>query len=191
MHGANAAPSRRHWNVDGSLAEKLKVADVSDTGPDGPESINVLGRVVSGVGLRSNGAKPIPYVVFAPESFAVAADPEPVRGGEQDPGAVIARRDGGIPSECHAGHRVDGADARAGDCTGTGRVAAIGVVQPALMAADVHRRSGDGHAPESVAAGPVDPGGLDRAADVRGFEPGRSITYPVGTVVPPVETITK
>ena len=47
-------------NVDGSVAEKLKVADVSITEPDGPESMNVFGRVVSGVGPGSSGAKPIP-----------------------------------------------------------------------------------------------------------------------------------
>ena len=46
-------------NVDGSVAEKPKVAEVSVTVPDGPESMNVLG-VVSGVGPRSSGAKPIP-----------------------------------------------------------------------------------------------------------------------------------
>ena len=46
--GWTTAPSRRHWKVDGSVAEKLKVADVSTTEPDGPESMTVSGAVVSG-----------------------------------------------------------------------------------------------------------------------------------------------
>ena len=60
VHGANAAPSRLHWKFDGSLAEKLKVADVSVTEPDGPALMTVSGRVVSGVGPGSSGAKPMP-----------------------------------------------------------------------------------------------------------------------------------
>jgi hypothetical protein len=52
-------PSRRHWNVDGSLAEKVKLAEVSVTEPDGPESRNVSGGVVSAEPAFS-GAKPIP-----------------------------------------------------------------------------------------------------------------------------------
>ena len=47
-------------NVAGSVAVKLNVADVAVTEPDGPVVIDVLGRVVSGVGPRSSGAKPIP-----------------------------------------------------------------------------------------------------------------------------------
>ena len=50
MHGAKAAPSRLHWNVPGSVDEKVKVADVSVTEPDGPESMTVSGGVVSGGG---------------------------------------------------------------------------------------------------------------------------------------------
>ena len=50
MHGANAAPSRLHWNVPGSVDEKLKVADVAVTEPDGPETMDVSGGVVSGGG---------------------------------------------------------------------------------------------------------------------------------------------
>jgi hypothetical protein len=48
VHGANAAPSSRHSNVDpGSSAENVNVALGSVTGPSGPDSIVVCGAVVS------------------------------------------------------------------------------------------------------------------------------------------------
>ena len=78
-------------------------------------------------------------MVFVPETFAVAADPEPVWGGEQDSCALIARF-GGIPRESQASHRVDGTNARAIDCTGTGFVVSIffnGLLSSATLALGV------------------------------------------------------
>src|SRR4030095_11709811 len=68
---------------------------------------------------------------------------------------------------------------------GPGGVAALGIVQPTLMAADVHGWARGRHAVEGVAAGEVDPGGLDRGADVAGVEPGGGITQPGGAVLSP------
>ena len=60
VHGANASLSRRHKSVDGSEAEKVKPADVSVIVPDGPESMTVLGRVVSGAPMPGRETAPGP-----------------------------------------------------------------------------------------------------------------------------------
>ena len=68
MQGAKAALSRRHWNAPASVEEKLNVADVAVTEPDGPAVMVVLGRVVSGGEATSRGAKPIPSWGSCPNS---------------------------------------------------------------------------------------------------------------------------
>ncbi len=55
LHDAKAPASTRHWNVDVSLAEKVKVGVVSFVNAGGPESIAVWGATVSTANERLAG----------------------------------------------------------------------------------------------------------------------------------------
>ena len=50
VHSAKAPPSKAHSNVPGSVALKVKSAEVLLVVPDGPPVIEVSGGVVSGPG---------------------------------------------------------------------------------------------------------------------------------------------
>ena len=93
------------------------------------------------------------------------------RGGDQQVLAAHAAVLGRVPGQRQAGGRVDGADARPADRARTGVVPALRVVQPALVALDVHGRVGDGDRVQRVAAGVVDPRRPGRR-EVVGLEPG-------------------
>src|SRR5215213_7664077 len=98
-------------------------------------------------------------VLVAADAVGVAADPQALGGGHEREGAnaAVAAR---VPGQGQAVDRVEGGDALAGDRARAGLVGGEAVVHPPLVAADVDRGPGDGHAVEGVAAGVVDPGRL-------------------------------
>src|SRR5690606_26018425 len=107
----------------------------------------------------AQGEHPDSAVVLASEPVGVAADEQALGVGDQCLDAVAERPRRG-PRERLAGLGVDGADAGTRDRAGARVVAALGVVEPALVPADVDGGAGDRGGQQRVAAGPVDPGGL-------------------------------
>src|ERR1700722_14278465 len=92
-----------------------------------------------------------------PDVVGVGADVEAVAGGQQRVGAGAAWVAPRVPGQRHPVDRVKRDDAWAGYGTRPWLVDAEAVVDPALVASDVDRRTGDRHAEEGVVAGVVDP----------------------------------
>ena len=58
LHEPHAPLSRRHWNAEAdSLEVNVKLAELTATVPEGPESIVVSGAVVSGAGTSTVQAR--------------------------------------------------------------------------------------------------------------------------------------
>src|SRR5947199_2737567 len=108
----------------------------------------------------------------------VVADPKALVSGEQVE-HTDTRGAGRVPGERHTGGWVEGGQAGAVHGTGTGRVTAVGIVHPAVVAAGVDGGAGDGNAPERVVAGEVDPRRLETGADCVGLPPGCAVASDV------------
>src|ERR1041384_5877252 len=76
---AGPAPSTWHWNVDGSLAENVKLAKAFVVVPDGPVAMVVLGGVVSGAGMGGSPSR-TPMLRQALVTEAVRVPVEPAAG---------------------------------------------------------------------------------------------------------------
>jgi hypothetical protein len=84
VHVANGAPSRLHWKLATpeppvSVPEKLKLAEALLVSPEGPESIDVFGAVVSIVQVNEAGvASTFPAASTARTSnlWLASANPE-------------------------------------------------------------------------------------------------------------------
>src|SRR5215217_2686164 len=148
--------------VDG--APRLVPSKAAGHGVVGADAEQVAGEGAD-PGLGDRGAAgqghegDLGVVLVAADAVGVAADPEALGGGDEGEGAHAAVTPG-VPGQGQAVDRVEGGDALAGDRARAGLVGGEAVVHPALVAADVDRGPGDGHAVEGVAAGVVDPGRL-------------------------------
>ncbi|GAT71499.1 hypothetical protein PS9374_07191 [Planomonospora sphaerica] len=138
-----------------------------------PEPVDVGGQAARRDGRRS--ARPrdgehgqAAVVLRVADAVGVAADPQPLRGRGQvehaDP-----ERPGRVPGERHAGERVQSRQARPRDRSLARLVRGVGVVGPAEVAADVDRVGGDADGVGRVAAGVVDPGGVEVGTGRRGL----------------------
>ena len=140
----------------------------------GRQGAGVLVGQRGAAGQREEG-QPRAQVLAVADVVGVHADVEPGRRGQQRLGADAAGVAARVPAQRDAGARVERRDPRAGHGTGAGGVAAVGVVHPALVTADVDRRAGDGDGEQRVAAGVGDPSRRDRLPGGGGLPAARGV----------------
>ena len=114
-------------------------------------------------------------VAAVADPVGVARDPESGVGLVDLVGRLAARVAARVPLQRDAVLRVERHQTRSRDRPLAGRVRAVGVVHPAVVAADVDGRLGDLDAPQRVAAGVVGPRRRERRPDGVGLEARRDV----------------